>query len=335
MKSIQTRPKTRWSTFRILGTVVALGLLIYLLSLQGWEKIIEAATQIPLWRLALAMVLMVLSRMAVAARWHVLLRAADMNVSYWQSLRITLAGLFASNFLPTTIGGDVVRLAGAVRLKFDAAVCTASLAVDRLVGLTGMLVMVPFGLTEFIATRSQTGVIFFIPYPFLLSVSFSNLWKKVWLKTLIIIHRILDALKLWLNKPKSLFGSFGFTWLNMIFLFLVMSFLMGGMGETIPFWLIGGLYSLAYFITLLPFTINGYGLQEISLTFVFSNIAGASISSSLALALLFRTMMMLASLPGAFFLPGIISREAEPFGVVATESGGEAIKDNHSEHKHA
>ncbi len=73
-----------------------------------------------------------------------------------------------------------------------------------------------------------------------------------------------------------------------------------------PLWLAGGLYSVVYFVTLLPFSINGYGIQELSMTFVFSQIGGASMESGLTGALLFRTLMMLASLPGALFVPSLL-----------------------------
>jgi hypothetical protein len=79
------------------------------------------------------------------------------------------------------------------------------------------------------------------------------------------------------------------------------------MGEDISFWLVAGLYSFVYLITLIPISINGYGLQEISMTLVFSRLGGASLASSLTAALLFLTIMMVASLPGVLFVPGLIS----------------------------
>ena len=74
-----------------------------------------------------------------------------------------------------------------------------------------------------------------------------------------------------------------------------------------PLWLIGGLYSLVYFVTLIPISVNGYGLQEISMTIIFSNLGNATVSNGLTVALLFRTLMLLASLPGVLFLPDILS----------------------------
>jgi uncharacterized membrane protein YbhN (UPF0104 family) len=65
-------------------------------------------------------------------------------------------------------------------------------------------------------------------------------------------------------------------------------------------------------VTLIPISINGYGLQEFSMTLIFSNLGRASISEGLAAALLFRTLMVLVSLPGALFLPDILAAKRNP-----------------------
>src|SRR5512133_3603947 len=118
MKSPRLNLSGRQNLLRVLGTFLALALLVYVLGEQGWKEILLAFQQIAAWRLAAALILMVISRLAVSARWVVLLRSAGVPVSARQGLRINFAGLFANNFLPTTIGGDVVRLAGAVQLGF-------------------------------------------------------------------------------------------------------------------------------------------------------------------------------------------------------------------------
>jgi len=78
------------------------------------------------------------------------------------------------------------------------------------------------------------------------------------------------------------------------------------MGESLSFWLISGLYSLVYFVTLFPISLNGYGIQEVSMTYILSELGNASLETSLVVALLFRTLMMFVSLPGAFFAPEIL-----------------------------
>ena len=122
--------KNRWNrALRLAGTAAAFVLLVILLSRQGWDQILEGVRAIPGWYFIAALMLMLTSRLAVAARWHALLRAAGLPIQRRDSLRITFAGLFASNFLPTTIGGDVMRLDAIAEAlpRYDIVVsCTAS-----------------------------------------------------------------------------------------------------------------------------------------------------------------------------------------------------------------
>jgi hypothetical protein len=83
------------------------------------------------------------------------------------------------------------------------------------------------------------------------------------------------------------------------------------LGSHASFWMIASLWSLIYFITLLPISINGYGVQELISTYLLSNVAGLSPAVSLSIAFLLRIYFLLSSLPGAFFLPAILSTMAE------------------------
>lgn len=311
---------------RIAGTLVAIALLVYLLSQQGWREIGEAIRLIPAWRFPLALGLILVSRLSVSGRWYILLRSAGVHMSLGQSVRITFAGLFASNFLPTTIGGDVIRLAGAVQLNCDAMVSGASLVVDRLIGMTGMAMLLPFGLPQFLqnngANRSliRDGLSGLTVYALLLPV---GKWpQKLLAKGRKIVRKLLRALSVWVNQPRAMLQSLLFSWMHMLCVFGAIWLFLGGMGEPVPFMLVGGLYSLVYFVTLLPLSINGYGIQEVSMTFVFSMVAGASTQSSLAAALLFRTVMMLGSLPGAIFVPGLLPGAKDQTGSVAESNVG-------------
>ncbi len=311
MKEAFTSIKAKQSTIlRVTGTIVALVLMAYLLYEQGWGEIEAAIRQIEPWRLVLALAVIMVSRLAVAGRWYILLRSGGVQITPAQSLQITFAGLFANNFLPTTVGGDVIRLAGALRLKCDAAISAASLIADRLVGMTGMLMAVPFGLPRLMQIHdlrelfpSNSALI----QANLAAVPLGNFFLKAWDKGLGLLRRLFSALSLWLKQPRALAQALIFTWINMVCLFIALSLFFGGMGEDISFWMVAGLYSFVYLVALIPISINGYGLQEISMTLVFSRLGGASLAASLTAALLFRTTMMVASLPGVLFVPGLIA----------------------------
>lgn len=290
--------------FRLTGTLLTLILLVYLLSQQGWQEIGDALMRLSFWHLGLALVLIMVSRFAVAGRWHSLLRFAHPRLSIMQSIQLTFAGLFASNFLPTTIGGDVVRLAGAIKLKLDPAISAASLVVDRLVGMAGMLMVAPLGLPSLFAANQPQATFYQDRW-------ISSLGLTVWGQRILdaftrLSKRFLDAISIWRHHPLVLLESLLFSWLHMICFFGVQWLILAGLGENISYWTVAGLYSLVYFVILLPFSINGYGLQEVSITFVFSSFGGVSMQNSLTLALLFRTIVIIASLPGVFFIPGLL-----------------------------
>ncbi|MBN2147122.1 MAG: flippase-like domain-containing protein [Anaerolineales bacterium] len=235
-----------------------------------------------------------------------MLHSAGIPIRPAQSLRITFAGLFASNFLPTTIGGDVVRLGGAIRLGYDRAISLASLIVDRLVGMAGMAMALPFITPLLIPTvkgTAATSLFAMVALP-----------GKEWLSK--ITHKVaqgikatLEALSQWKRQPGTLLASTAFTWLHMLCLFSQIWLLLDGMQETIPFWQVAGLWSATYFITLLPISINGMGVQELATTFFYGVLGGISNPASLTLALLLRVLQMLASLPGALFIPEMLAGE--------------------------
>jgi uncharacterized membrane protein YbhN (UPF0104 family) len=301
LPSPSTLPARRPPLLRWVGTLLAIGLLVYLLSREGWQEIRVALTHIEWWRFALALLLVMLSRLAVAARWHVLMHSAATGITFRQSVAITFAGLFASNFLPTTIGGDVVRLAGAMRLGFDKTVSLASLVVDRLVGMAGMALALPFALPAFLDLGYAQSVgdkpFLFLSAPWLdrLKIGTARLFK-----------RLVDALAIWLHQPRSLLAALACTVVHMLCTFAQVWLLLAGMGEHVSFWLIAGLWSATYFVTLLPISINGLGVQELSMAFFYTTFAGISQSNALTLALLMRLLQMLASLPGALTIPGLL-----------------------------
>jgi uncharacterized membrane protein YbhN (UPF0104 family) len=285
--------KNRNLLLRLLGTLVATLLIVLLIQQEGWGKIIDAVKRITPASFFLALVSLLISRIFVIARWHVLLQSGGVKIPLSRTVELTLMGLFANNFLPTTVGGDVARLAGIMQMGFDRAICLASIAADRLIGMAGMLFTLPFGL---VPTWESLGQVTSHSIALLASLQ----------RPIGFARRTLRTFSVWFHQPKALLMSLVCTWGNMLFIFSAVYFLIEGLGSHVDFWLVAGLWSLSYFITLIPISINGYGLQELSLTYLFLHIGGLSTATSLSMAVLIRIVFMLASLPGALFLPSIL-----------------------------
>ncbi len=88
-------------------------------------------------------------------------------------------------------------------------------------------------------------------------------------------------------------------------LFTTIWVLLLGMDQTITWWVVAGLWIFNYFITLLPISINGMGVQELTIAYIYTQFGGVSSDSGLVLAIIVRVLYLIASLPGVFALPEI------------------------------
>lgn len=286
--------RNRRLVLQLVGTILAIGLIFLLMHEEGWQEVLFALQQISLVNMAWALALVLVSRAFVAARWHVLLHAGGVRISLARSAALTFTGLFSNNFLPTTVGGDGVRLAGAMQLGYDRAICLASIMADRLMGMAGMLFTLPLGFAPALQTLGQGATQLLV-------------WSGFISRTVDFARRTIQSFSLWFGRPWALVAAMGCTLGHMLCTFMTMYILIEFLGYHVDFWLIAGLWSLAYFVTLVPISINGYGVQELTLSFLFSNVAGLSAATSLTVAVLIRALYMAVSLLGAPFVPGVLA----------------------------
>ena len=285
--------QNRQTIIRALGSILALALLLILIREEGDGKIFSALRRVSIIYFLAAIVTLSVSRMFAALRWHILLNSAGVEIPFLRSIMLTFTGNFSSNFLPTTIGGDVVRLGGAMQLGYDRAICVASLVADRLIGLVGMSLALPLGLIP----------VFSLGHGASQSIAVSALIQK----GIDFAKRTLASFSIWLKKPLALSGSLLATFGNMAFIYLTIYVLLLGIGHHVSYWLVAGLYTLTYFVSLFPVSINGLGVQELSMTFLLIQLGGLSSSESATVAPLTRLLFIITSLPGAFFLPAILA----------------------------
>ncbi len=289
--------KNRRQALRWAGTLLSLALLAWVFYSSREDIALalkNASNPATLVKVLIAAGLVMLSRLCTVARWHTLLRAGGIPIPFKDTLRLTFAGLFGSNFLPTSVGGDVVRLAGAMQMGYDRAVCLASIAVDRLVNMTGMSLAAPLGIYQLFQVAPAAAQ----------AVTLAGLWQKGWS----FVQKTLSSLTIWLKKPLSLLTAFAFTAGNLLCVSGAYYFLIQGMGDDLAYWQILGLVSVGYFLGLMPFTINGYGWHEATMITLFVQVGGVNSGTTAVVVVLQRLLMVLASLPGALTLPGIMAK---------------------------
>ena len=286
-------------SLQLIGTMVSLGLLVILVLQQDWRELLRLAALIPVWVFIAGLALLAIRVAAHGLRWLILLRAQHINLGISETLRLQWAGLYAGNFLPTSVGGDVVRLYGVLPASPSKVVAAASIVVDRSLGVIGMLFVLPLSLPLITSIFSGTAAALALDRSALID------------RARDAFARFRQALALWASKPWSLVLALIATWVGILSFLLMIWLLARALEISVSFAQVAGAGALNYYFALLPFSINSYGIRELGLVFFYTQL-GATSEQALALALLSRALFLLVSLPGALLLPQVLgSRNAD------------------------
>jgi uncharacterized membrane protein YbhN (UPF0104 family) len=297
----------RW--IRWAGTAAATGLFAWLLARQDWHTTWKNLTLLSGWLIPVALALYYAGMLANAARWHVLLRAQSAPVSFYETVKIVFVGAFVSNFLPSTIGGDAVRIVYVRRYFAGWAVGAASVVMDRLLNVLSFFITLPFSFITFGAQLLSILKIGQAAGGALLAGAFAPAGKKErgWKQT---FEQVKEALMLWRSQPWQLALAFVISWLSNFVMFLGVWVISRGLGIQIALYQVMGINVLTYLLTLLPVSVNGYGVREVAMAALYMQL-GATLEQASTLALITRFFMLLQTLPGVVWLPKILpAREA-------------------------
>jgi uncharacterized membrane protein YbhN (UPF0104 family) len=267
-----------------------------LLSQQDWEAFLKSVASIPVIFLLLSLVFTLAFQFANSARWFSLLKAQKSDVRYLRAVELVFTGRFASNFLPSTIGGDALRAVGIYPHTPNASTAAASVVMDRLVSVFGRLFFLPLAipilrdaLSGHPGSLSMMGLVN-LPFASLIRKGLSNIWR---------------AIQLWLGTPKSLLVALLFSWIGVSMDILSTYTIALGQGLAVSLLEVAGIVSLIHLVTIIPFSINAYGLRELTVVAAFSQV-GVTPEEAAALALVTRGIALVASLPGALWIGNLL-----------------------------
>ena len=279
-----------------LGTLLSLGLFALLLVRQDWATVWENVRRVPLWVPALALGCYLGAQLGNAWRWWMVLRLADIRLPYPTAVKVVLLGAFASNFLPSTVGGDTVRYLSLLRFTDRKGAGLLSLVVDRLRKMLAMFLLSPlavvlFGplLMDILRGDAALAISVFLP-----------------LKARENLRRGREVLTLWFRRPTDFLQAAGVGVLSAFPPFLGLWLVARGLHMQVGLHHVIGASVITYFLTLLPVSVNGYGVREVLITALYTFL-GSSVEQGAALAVITRVLMVGATLPGAFWLPEILS----------------------------
>lgn len=112
----------------------------------AWDEVVPTWSLTTVEWLLGAVVLTTVAMVLSAMRWQQVLRAMDMPTSLRTLIPLAFAGQFVSNVLPTTIGGDVLRVSRLSKQNGEAEDTFASVVLERLSGWLVLPLITFFGM---------------------------------------------------------------------------------------------------------------------------------------------------------------------------------------------
>jgi uncharacterized protein (TIRG00374 family) len=317
---------------RVLVTAGLIALLIHHLDLKTLFSVLSS---VETRFLILAFFTQIILMLVAVLRWKTILANFHIECGYHSLLRLTWIGNFFSQFLPSTIGGDVVKTYYLAKEKNVSMATTLTTTVLERSGGLGALLLIGF-------TAAWLENISFHGVPCL--YIFATLGLIYVLANLALfnhrLHRLLSKV-LGRFQARHLAAKLELVWgglqrlshntraiLLVLFLSVfiqLMALLIVGLsskalGLEIPLSIFLVLVPLINLSIMVPLTINGFGLRESLYLLLFSQM-GLSKETAVALSLVSICVVMATTLPGAL-LYALYRKRGSPKTLAHQENQG-------------
>jgi uncharacterized membrane protein YbhN (UPF0104 family) len=297
-QSNRSRPTVLSRIYQILKTLVTLGMVYWLLRMVDWPSLLPLLKpELFTWLIG-SFAVFVLSELVIAWRWSKLLSVAGVEVSLANVTRYVFISMFTSNFLPGTISGDVVKMVGLSRQKKDQQPAViASVIVDRLYNLAGMILMTPVAIS--LNWQIVPGIFREVDQTIIHASVFplTGVWHTIRRK----LAEFWQASQSFTRSPGMVARFLAYSMLSSQLSFFSFYLVCLGLGIQLTYPQMMLVCMLSYFSGLLPISINGLGVQEGVFSYVLVHM-GAALPAAVAAAFLTRLVFLFVSLIGGVWL---------------------------------
>lgn len=298
--------------YLLLKLAVSAALLWFVLRGTDLERLWERMRGMQLGWLALAVVTYTLMMLVGVWRWHGLLRAQHVDVGPRRLIESMWVSLFFNNFLPSNIGGDVVRVTDTARAAGSKTLAATIVLVDRGLGLIALLVIAALGSIAAVAggiavpgarwlwVISGAGVL--TSFPALIRPGIVNrllaplrALNHPWLDER--THRFERAFIRFREQPSALLSAFAGALVVQAGIVIFYALTARSLAIPLPVLIAAVLVPVSLVVQMAPISIGGFGVREAVFTYFFTRV-GLSADAAVALSFVGTALIVLQSLAG-------------------------------------
>jgi len=296
----------------VIKFAVSGGLLYWLLSHADLTRLWNLARTASLPWLGVALGLYLLMVFVSCWRWQLLLAAQHVPLPFGILTNSFLVATFFNNFLPSNIGGDVIRIADTAPAAGSKTLATTVVLIDRGLGLLGLILMAATGATlgpQFSASGIGAGMLWMAfaggATVATLALVFPEAFTRL-LQPLRLLHaewvderlaRLTSALLRFRETPTALSGCFAGAVAVQTILVLFYLAIAHSMGIPIGFTSLAVIVPITFIVQMLPVSMNGFGVREATFGFYFTRL-GLPLESALLVSFVGAALIILFSLSG-------------------------------------
>lgn len=309
------RSRTRALVAPLLKAAVSIALLWMLFSRVDvsrlWAVARTASAPWLLGGLGLYLLMVLIS----AWRWGLLLRAQGLRFSLHALTASFLVATFFNNFLPSNIGGDVIRIADTARAAGSKTIAATVVLIDRGIGLLGLVLIAALGATAgprvfgpalggfgagvlwagFAAAAMIAAPALLMPRGLARILQPLRVFHPEWIDER--IERMTSALARFRQAPASLGGCFVGAVIVQALLVAFYLAIAHSMRIPVGFGELAVIVPITFIVQMLPLSMNGFGVREATFGFYFSRL-GLPLESALLVSFMGAALIMLFSLSG-------------------------------------
>lgn len=284
-------------TVRLFLSVSLLVLLFWILRHEIAEipEIIRAA-ELPL--VLTALILSFFNVTFLALRLKLVFSGEKICLPGLEALQLTMVGYFFNNFMPSGVGGDVIKAHYISRSSKKNIESYTSVMMDRIIGLYTHLCigaiavffidkdLIRIPVKPLILSLALVGALFFLSF---INERFINILQKIFLKIKLFkvgekLNEVVGIVHDYKNRSRTLFKSFAVSFIAQIFYFTVVYVLLLSIGQKLNLVYLFLIMPIVVLVSLMP-SIGGLGFREGAMVFFLVPFVGSQ--TALAVSFLF------------------------------------------------
>ena len=301
-----------------LQVAVSGGILAFLLVQIDVSRTVELVRTSNPGYLALALAIFLTTTWLMAWRWQLLLASKEIREPLGWLTQLYFVGYAAGQILPTSMGGDAVRIVEHARRRPDAkAEAAGAVVIERVIGATGTVLLVALGLAIAAGRYDDVGIFVWVEVAAIASIAifvflmFSRRTRRLLEERIFPLGR-----RVRLDRPleRVHWALHGYRDQQSVLATTLALTLVTQLARLMAIWLCGlavgvDLSPLVYVIVgpllflvmLVPFTINGLGVRE-AFFVAFLGRFGVDADAAFATGFLFYVVTVATSIPGGLLL---------------------------------